>query len=171
MTDKDASKDISFIPVLNGTNFSAWKGRMKIHLRSKDLLDVCEKEPSEDASAAIVNKWNKASYEAVGIITSRINQTVFIEVMDKYTEDNACHLWTKINAQYASTTALNRGRVWVEWEALSYGGDLQSFIQKCRKTLLEVASVNIQIPDNILSYLILGNCAKIRWPGNGQNCR
>lgn len=143
MTDKDSSKDLLFIPVLNGTNFSVWKGRMKIHLCSKDLLDVCEKEPAEDANATTIKKWNKASYEAVGIITSRINQTVFIEVMNSKTEDNACLLCTKINSQYASTTALNRGRVWMEWEALCFKGDLQSFIQKCRKILLDVASINI----------------------------
>lgn len=48
----------------------------------------------------------------------------------------------------------------MEWEALSYDGDLQSFIQRCRKTLLDVASVNIQIPEDILSYSILGKLCK-----------
>lgn len=48
----------------------------------------------------------------------------------------------------------------MEWEALSYNGDLQEFIQRCRKTLLDVASVEIQIPDNILSYSILGKLCK-----------
>lgn len=99
------------MPILDGTNFSEWQMRMEIHLCSKDLMGVCEREPAEDASSVIVNRWTNLSYEAVGVITSQINQTVFISVMNNITKKNSARLWAKINECYASMSALNRGRV------------------------------------------------------------
>ncbi|MBW0553042.1 hypothetical protein O181_092757 [Austropuccinia psidii MF-1] len=112
MSDKNNEpKDNSNIPILNGLNYSEWYRRTRIYLKSKDLLDVCLRQVPDDATPAAINKWNKASCEAVSFISSKINPSVFIEVMDDDTMEDSNLLWERINEQYASKTAINRGRV------------------------------------------------------------
>ncbi|MBW0569380.1 hypothetical protein O181_109095 [Austropuccinia psidii MF-1] len=110
MTEKTLkSKDISNIPMLDGTNFGHWHMCMKIHLRSKDLIDVCKKPVPGDASTTIVNKWSRESYESINLITTRITERVFWEVVNTETIEKANLLWAKIEDQYASKRAVNRG--------------------------------------------------------------
>ncbi|MBW0571606.1 hypothetical protein O181_111321 [Austropuccinia psidii MF-1] len=104
-------KDISSIPILDGTNYGHWQMRMKIYLRSRDLLDVCEKSRINDASTSASNRWSKASFEAINIITTRLTERVFREIINSETIENSHLLWSKISEQYASKRAVNRGRV------------------------------------------------------------
>ncbi|MBW0573862.1 hypothetical protein O181_113577, partial [Austropuccinia psidii MF-1] len=97
---------------------------MKIHLRSKDLIDVCEKPPPDDASTHAVNKWSKASYEAINSITTRLTERVFQEVVNVITIEKANLLWAKIEDQYAPKRAVNRGQVWMDWQRSFYDGKL-----------------------------------------------
>ncbi|MBW0539432.1 hypothetical protein O181_079147 [Austropuccinia psidii MF-1] len=134
MTDKLLeAKDSSNIPVLNGLNY----------------IDA-------DANTAVKNKWAKISSDAISFISSKLDPTVFAEVVDNETIDDVYLLWNKINDQYASKTAINRGRVVMDWVAISYKGNLDDFIIKCQKTMIDMASVNIKIPPDVLSYWILG---------------
>ncbi|MBW0535982.1 hypothetical protein O181_075697, partial [Austropuccinia psidii MF-1] len=132
MAEHNVDRDISSVPILTGTNFSEWYGRITILLRSKDLLDVCEKTLDPEASTAIKNKWKK------------------------YTIKNSNSLWIKINEQYASKRAINRGRVWMDWLKSTYSGNLQEYINNSRKVMLDLESVNIIVPAELLSFTILG---------------
>ncbi|MBW0539862.1 hypothetical protein O181_079577, partial [Austropuccinia psidii MF-1] len=149
-------KDISCIPILDGTNYGHWHMRMKIHLRSKDLIYVCEKPVPGGASTSIVNEWSRASYESINLITTRITERVFREVVNTETIEKANLLWAKIEDQYASKRALNRGRVWMDWERCFYDGNLQSYIDLCRKLIMELEAVSIVVPQELLSYSLLG---------------
>ncbi|MBW0543938.1 hypothetical protein O181_083653 [Austropuccinia psidii MF-1] len=121
MSDKITDlKDNINIPILNGTNYSEWYRRTKIYLRSKDLLDVCLNSMPAEATPAAINKWKKASCNAVSFISSKIDPSVFIEVVDDETMEDAHLLWEKINEQYASKTAINCGRVVMNWVRLVY---------------------------------------------------
>ncbi|MBW0479328.1 hypothetical protein O181_019043 [Austropuccinia psidii MF-1] len=68
----------------------------------------------------------------------------------------------KINDQYASKTAINRGRVIMDWIAIAYKGNLDEFIKSCTKYLLDMGSVNIINLQDILLYMILGKLCKPR---------
>ncbi|MBW0570362.1 hypothetical protein O181_110077 [Austropuccinia psidii MF-1] len=103
-------RDIAIIPILDGTNYGHWSLQMKRQLRSKDLLEVCDKTVPCDANTTITNKWCKASYEEVNLITSRMSELVFQEVVNPETIEKAHLLWTKITERYASKRAVNRGR-------------------------------------------------------------
>ncbi|MBW0471593.1 hypothetical protein O181_011308 [Austropuccinia psidii MF-1] len=107
MAERTSDKDTFNIPVLDNTNYSEWNLRMMFHLRSKDLLDVCEKPLTPGATSTNLNKYTKASHEAINIIASRLSHVVFLEVINQETKDNAYLLWTKINDQYASKRAIN----------------------------------------------------------------
>ncbi|MBW0504171.1 hypothetical protein O181_043886 [Austropuccinia psidii MF-1] len=157
MTNKALKpKDISCISILDGTNYGHWHMRMKIHLRSKDLIDVCEKPIPGDASTSIVIKWSRASYEAINLITTRITERVLQEVVNMKTIEKANLLWAKIEDQYASKRALNRGRVWMDWQRCFYNGNLQNYIDLCRKLIMEHEAVRVVVPPELLSYSLLG---------------
>ncbi|MBW0494928.1 hypothetical protein O181_034643 [Austropuccinia psidii MF-1] len=81
MTNNNVEKDILTIPILDGTNYGEWSVRVTILLRSKELLDVCKKEPQPGVSAAATNRWTKASYNAVNLITACVSHKVLIEVI------------------------------------------------------------------------------------------
>ncbi|MBW0494469.1 hypothetical protein O181_034184 [Austropuccinia psidii MF-1] len=150
------TKDISNIPLLDGTNYGHWHMRLKIHLRSRDLIDVCKKPPPEDVSTTAVNKWSKASYEAINLIISILTERVFREVVNTTTIEKENLLWAKIEHQYTSKRAVNRGRVWMDWQRIFYDGNLQNYIDTCRKLMMELDAVSITVPAELLSYSLLG---------------
>ncbi|MBW0481571.1 hypothetical protein O181_021286 [Austropuccinia psidii MF-1] len=69
--------------------------------------------------------------------------------------EDAHLLWEKINEQYASKTAINCGHVIMNWVSIVYKGNLDKFIKKCQKSLVNIASVSIKISPDVLSYIIL----------------
>ncbi|MBW0471589.1 hypothetical protein O181_011304 [Austropuccinia psidii MF-1] len=149
-------KDISTIPILNGTNYGHWQMHMKIHLRSRDLLEVCKKSIAPDASTSTVNQWTKASFEAINLITARITERVFREIIKSETIEKCRELWSKIADQYASKQVVNRGRVWLDWQQCFYDGNLQNYIDTCQKLMIELDAVSIIVPNELLSYSLLG---------------
>ncbi|MBW0467473.1 hypothetical protein O181_007188 [Austropuccinia psidii MF-1] len=104
----------------------------------------------------IDNKWSKASYEAINLITTRITERVFREVVNTVTIEKANLLWAKIEEQYASKRGVNRGRVWMDWKRSFYNGNLQNYINLCRKPMMELKAVSIVVPPKLLSYSLLG---------------
>ncbi|MBW0478454.1 hypothetical protein O181_018169 [Austropuccinia psidii MF-1] len=65
-------------------------------------------------------------------------------------------LWAKIEDQYASKRAVNRGQVWMDWKRSFYNGNLQNYIDSCRKPMMELEAVSIVVPPDLLSYSLLG---------------
>ncbi|MBW0511207.1 hypothetical protein O181_050922 [Austropuccinia psidii MF-1] len=155
MAERPNKKETSSIPILDGTNYSEWYLRMRFLLRSKDLLDVCKKAIGQDATPSAINQWTKLSFEAITTITSRINRRVFLEVINSETSDKANLLWSKINKQYASKRAMNKG-IKIPSEIVSYivlgklAGDPKL------SQVVELLTLNediIEKPDQILSRL------------------
>ncbi|MBW0465597.1 hypothetical protein O181_005312 [Austropuccinia psidii MF-1] len=129
---------------------------MKIHLRSRDLLNVCKNSQPNDTSTSSINKWKKASFEAINLITIRITKRVLREVVNSETIKNSHLLWMKISEQHASKRAINRGQVWIDWQCCFYNGNLQNYINNCRKLMMELEAVSIVVPNKLLSYSLLG---------------
>ncbi|MBW0533068.1 hypothetical protein O181_072783 [Austropuccinia psidii MF-1] len=129
---------------------------MRFLLSSRDLLDVCENSVGQDASTNAVNRWKRLSFETITLITSRINQQAFLEVIKPETSDKGNLLWSCINEHYASKRNMNKGRVWMNWQKLNCNSNLQSYIDSTRRFLLDLQSISIQLPPEILSYIILG---------------
>ncbi|MBW0466267.1 hypothetical protein O181_005982 [Austropuccinia psidii MF-1] len=125
---------VNSIPILNNSNYGEWVARMTILLRSKDLLDVCEKPIPSDLSTTATNKWNKSSFDAISIISCRVSNRVFIEIVKQFSK-NAHLLWIKLKEQYAS-------------KRQSTGAD--------RTLMMALETVNITIPDECHSFSLLG---------------
>ncbi|MBW0467258.1 hypothetical protein O181_006973 [Austropuccinia psidii MF-1] len=147
-------KDISTIIILDGTNYGNWQMRMKTHLRSRDLLEVFKKSIAPDASTSAVNKWTKASFEAINLITTRINERVFREAMSSETIEDCRELWSKIADQYASKQLVNQGRVWMDWQQCFFNGNLQNYIDTCEKLMMELDAVSIVVPNELIVGIV-----------------
>ncbi|MBW0482733.1 hypothetical protein O181_022448 [Austropuccinia psidii MF-1] len=109
-----------------------------------------------DSTPTVINKWKKTSCNAVSFISSNIDPSVFIEVVDDETMEDAHLLWDKINEQYTSKTLRTCGHVVMNWVAIAYNANLEEFIKKFCHSLVDIALVNIKIPPDVLSYMILG---------------
>ncbi|MBW0514348.1 hypothetical protein O181_054063 [Austropuccinia psidii MF-1] len=68
-----------------------------------------KKPVPSSASMTIANKWSKAGNEAINLITTRITERVFQEVVSAVTIEKDNLLWAKIEEQYTSKRAVNRG--------------------------------------------------------------
>ncbi|MBW0529051.1 hypothetical protein O181_068766 [Austropuccinia psidii MF-1] len=99
---------------------------MKILLRSRDLLDLCGKKIPDDATTSRVNKWAKASYEAIEILTNRVAEKVFCEVVNKEPFPIPTYFGTR------------------------------SFKNDCRKGTMELESIKIKFPSDLLAFSLLG---------------
>ena len=50
----------------------------------------------------------------------------------------------------------------MKWSALTYDGNLQSFIGNMQSALCDIKTVEIVIPPTIISYIILGKLMKVK---------
>ncbi|MBW0545860.1 hypothetical protein O181_085575 [Austropuccinia psidii MF-1] len=150
-----SNSEVNSIPILNSSNYGEWVARITILLRSKDLLDVCEKPIPSDRSTTATNKWSKSSFDEISIITCQVNNQVFIEVVKQFST-NVHLIWKKLKEQYASKKAVNRGRVWMQWIIFAYNGDLQSYIDNSRMLMMALETINITVPNEFHSFSLLG---------------
>ncbi|MBW0487019.1 hypothetical protein O181_026734 [Austropuccinia psidii MF-1] len=118
-----------------------------------------KKAIGQDATPSTINWWTKLSFEAITTITSHINCRVFLEVINSETSAKENLLWSKIDKQYASKRAMKKGCVWMNGQKANYTGNLHQYIEDTQKFLLELESVSIKMPSEILSYIILGKLA------------
>ncbi|MBW0567735.1 hypothetical protein O181_107450 [Austropuccinia psidii MF-1] len=160
MTDLNNRKEENYIPLPERTNYSEWYHCMYFLLSSKELLDVCKTSIGQDATPVSRHRWNKLSFEAINLITYRINQQVFLEVVRPETSDKADLLWTSIKKHYASKRNMNKGRVWMNWQKLNYTGHLQLYIDNTQKFLLDLRSISIELPLEVLLYIIIAKLGK-----------
>ncbi|MBW0470894.1 hypothetical protein O181_010609 [Austropuccinia psidii MF-1] len=105
------------------------------------------------------NRWNKANFDAATLITSKVNRQVLNTIVNADISDKASSTWNKINELYYSKQAMNKGRVWLNWQKSNYTGNLQQYINRTRKFHMHPGLVSIKVPPEILSYIILGKLA------------
>ncbi|MBW0492552.1 hypothetical protein O181_032267 [Austropuccinia psidii MF-1] len=54
---------------------------------------------------------------------------------------------------------MNKGCVWMNWQKANYSGNLHKYIEETQKLILELDSVSVKMPSEILLYIILGKLA------------
>ncbi|MBW0512781.1 hypothetical protein O181_052496 [Austropuccinia psidii MF-1] len=133
---------------------------MNIELRARRLYSVCTNQTPSDSTPESLEKWNLANDEAVSLISNNIDHNVFISVVDSHTVCSAHSLWSKIHSKFAPQTFINKGRIWLRWECLKFNGNIEDYIEKCQTLLLDISSIGIVIPNEILAYSILGKITR-----------
>ncbi|MBW0460659.1 hypothetical protein O181_000374 [Austropuccinia psidii MF-1] len=148
------------IPILDGSNYTLWHIKVNIELRARRLYSVCTNQAPDDSTPESLEKWNLANDEAVSLISNKLDHNVFISVVDSHTVCSANSLWSKIHSKFAPQTFINKGRIWLRWECLKFNGNIEEYIEKCQTLLLDISSIGIVIPNEILAYSILGKITR-----------
>ncbi|MBW0540245.1 hypothetical protein O181_079960 [Austropuccinia psidii MF-1] len=143
------------IPILDSTNYGEWNVCITILLWSRELLEVCRKDSPFDATATARNTWNKASLDSISLISSLVSHRVFIEVVKHYSK-NSHLLWIKLEEQYTSKRAINRGRVGMQWLKSTYNRNLQEYIDNSQRLMMALKTVNIHVPAKLYTFALLG---------------
>ena len=77
MTDRtETTFKTDYLPVLDGTNYTNWSGRIKVHLCGKGLWDVCMAGLTGPATSEEQLKYVKENNEAIAIIIPWLNARV-----------------------------------------------------------------------------------------------
>ncbi|MBW0537045.1 hypothetical protein O181_076760 [Austropuccinia psidii MF-1] len=139
---------------------------MNIELWEQRLYSVCTSQAPKNSSPKTLENWNLANDEAVALISNKLHHNVFMSIVDSQTVCIANSLWTKIHSKLAPHTFVNKGRVWLQWECLTFNGNIEEYIEKCQTLLLDISSFGIVIPNEILVSSILG---KISWDCKNYN--
>ena len=158
--DKIIHRELNNIPILDGSNYTLWHIKMNIELCAWCLYSVCTNQAPDDSTPESLEKWNLASDEAVSLISNKLDHNVFISVVDSHTVCSANSLWSKIHSKFAPQTFINKGRIWLRWECLKFNGNIEEYIEKCQTLLLDISSIGIVIPNEILAYSILGKITR-----------
>ncbi|MBW0482878.1 hypothetical protein O181_022593 [Austropuccinia psidii MF-1] len=148
-------RDSNQIPILDGSNYTLWHINMNIELCARRLYLVCTSQTPET-----LEKWNMANNKAVSLISNKLDHSVFIRVVDSDTICSAYSLWSKIHSKFAPQTFINKGRIWLQWECLKFHGNIEEYIEKCQNLLLDISSIGIVIPNEILAHSILGKITR-----------
>ncbi|MBW0477125.1 hypothetical protein O181_016840 [Austropuccinia psidii MF-1] len=132
----------------------------KVIHRDSNNIPILDGQAPKNSSPETLEKWNLANDEAVALISNKLHHNVFISIVDSQTVCSANSLWTKIHSKFAPQTFVNKGRVWLQWECLKFNGNIEEYIEKCQTLLLEISSIGIVIPNEILAYSILGKISR-----------
>ncbi|MBW0535057.1 hypothetical protein O181_074772 [Austropuccinia psidii MF-1] len=158
--DKVIHRDSNNIPILHGSNYTLWHIKMNIELRARRLYSVCTSQAPENSTPETLERWNMANDEAVSLISNKIDHNVFISIVDSVTVCSAYSLWSKIHSKFAPQTFINKGGIWLQWECLKFNGNIEEYIEKCQTLLLNISSIGIVIPNEIIAYSILGKITR-----------
>ncbi|MBW0521135.1 hypothetical protein O181_060850 [Austropuccinia psidii MF-1] len=102
MINRINDPDDSGIPLFEQDNYGQWHHPMRFLLQSKKLLYLCKKRIALDASTTATNRWNESNFDAVTLITSKVNCQVFKTIVNADISDKASAMLNKINDLYAS---------------------------------------------------------------------
>ncbi|KNZ59549.1 uncharacterized protein VP01_1703g3 [Puccinia sorghi] len=139
---------IEAISLLNLDNYSLWKNRVENMLNLQNLYDNLTKEEgtltrSQDVQLRM-------------ILTSKLDLSIHANVIDHTNEKDARAIWKSISNYFASSQSSNWARVFKELLRLRFNtGDIPGFITSIKTILARFHKVGIDIPEDIVTYMIL----------------
>ncbi|MBW0537624.1 hypothetical protein O181_077339 [Austropuccinia psidii MF-1] len=157
MNVNDQNHDIrKVIPILTDENYSEWKLRMIICLKQRRLYQYCIPGDGVTRTPTLEAKIVDANVEACGLITNFLDSRTFAAlVTSEEITQNSYLLWNKVNERFASSTFNSKARIWSKFQKLTYDNNLKDFITNTQKCLSDIASVGINVEEEILAFSIL----------------
>lgn len=147
------------VPVLTDENYSIWKEKMTILLELKGV-----KEALEDETKTLKTTDDM---EIRVILLSQIDSITHNNVVNPTNITSAKLLWQTIKERFSSSQTANRARIFNEFLYLQFKTDLINlFITETKISMKKMIDVGIDLPDDILAYLIL-----FKFPSTLQSLR
>ncbi|KNZ55464.1 hypothetical protein VP01_2670g5 [Puccinia sorghi] len=139
---------IEAIPLLTMDNFTLWRNRVE------NLLDLQElRKPLTDPKG-VLKAFQDVQLRTV--LTSKLNPSIHNNVINHQNKKDSRLIWASIMEFFASSQPSNRARVFKELLRLKFNiNDITGFITNVKTTLARFHEIGIDLPDDILTYLIL----------------
>lgn len=147
---------IEAIPLLTQDNFSIWQNQV-INMMDlqEDLYSKLMKE-KQDAKGNPIGLSQSKNVRICTIITSKLNITVQANIITPDNEKDAHQIWADINEYFASNHASNQARVFKEFLRTPFTySNIPGFITDTKTAMSRLHEVGIDLPTNIIAYLIL----------------
>lgn len=136
------------VPILTDENYSIWKDKMTILLELKGV-----KEALEDNTK---NVGSTDDMEICVILLSQIDSITHNNVVNPSNISSAKLLWLNIKEQFTSSQTANQAWIFNKFLYQQFKPDaINSFITDTKISMKKMLDVGIDLPNDILSYLIL----------------
>ncbi|KNZ49413.1 hypothetical protein VP01_5024g1, partial [Puccinia sorghi] len=135
------------IPQLTEENYSIWKDKMSALLKLRGALINLENNLPFDADMEA---------ELILLIISKMDSVTHNNVVTADNRDSPGKLWMAIKEKFASSQASNRARVFKEFLYTKFKEDeVEGFITDTKVSIKKLVDVGIDLPQDIIAYLIL----------------
>ncbi|KAH9443964.1 hypothetical protein Pst134EB_033136 [Puccinia striiformis f. sp. tritici] len=138
-------------PQLSEENYSIWKDKMTALLELRGVLNTLEaNEPDSTPLEAEINAELKL------LFISKIDSATHSNIVTTDNRSSAKALWKAIKDRFASDESSNRARVFNEFLYVKFKEDsIESFVTDIKVAIKKLVDVGIELPQDILAYLIL----------------
>ncbi|KNZ55415.1 hypothetical protein VP01_2688g1 [Puccinia sorghi] len=144
------------IPQLTEENYSIWKDKMASLLKLRGVLTKLE-----STTLALDEDLNA---ELTFLLISKLDSVTHSNIVTADNRDSAKELWKAIKDRFASSQASNRARIFNEFLYIKFREDaVEAFITDIKISIKKLVDVGIELPQDILAYLIL-----FKFPDNLQ---
>ncbi|KNZ49426.1 hypothetical protein VP01_5016g2, partial [Puccinia sorghi] len=135
-------------PQLTEENYSVWKDKMLGLLELRDVLDALE--------SPITQLSKDENAELKLLLISKMDSVTHNNVINSDNRNSAKEMWRLIKERFASSQSSNRARIFNDFLYLTFKEDaIKSFITDVRISIKKMVDVGINLPQDILAYLVL----------------
>lgn len=139
---------IESTPLLTANNYSMWRKKFKKLFK----LQVIFKIMNGDDSTCLNEDTNQ---EFVAHILAKLNANSYNNIIDNCNEDDAKVIWISTQEHFASSQSANRALFVNCFLHLLMGSNIDTFIKTIKIYLKNMTKVGIELPSDIIAYLVL----------------
>ncbi|KNZ55885.1 hypothetical protein VP01_2554g2 [Puccinia sorghi] len=139
---------LEMTPQLTDENYPIWKDKMEALLQLRGVL-IKLNTPHLPLS-------NDENDELKLLLIAKMDSITHNNVVTPDNSNSAKRLWLAIKERFASTQASNRARIFNDFLYLTFKEDaVEAFITSVRVAIKKLVDVGIDLPKDVLAYLIL----------------
>lgn len=139
---------IEAIPLLTNDNYTLWKNR------AKNMLDMQELWVPLTSPTGVLSSTEDVQLRT--ILTSKLESSIHANFITHDNEKSAQKIWKSISEYFTSSQASNRAGVFNAVLHIQFNpNDVQHFITQVKTSISCLHEVSIDLPKDIIAYLIL----------------
>lgn len=135
-------------PLFSDTNYSIWRKKMERLFKMRGILHL--------VNSPNPYKEIPDNNEMAGYLMSKLDPATHTNIITIENEGSTKLIWQAAKDHFASNEAANRARMFFNFLYLAFdSNDIDGFVTNVKLHLGKLDKVGIELPGDILSYLIL----------------
>lgn len=139
---------IESTPLLTANNYSMWRKKFEKLFKLHGIFDIM----NSTSSTCLDEETNQ---EFVAHILAKLDTNSYNNIIDDTNEDDAKLIWISTQEHFASSQSANRVRFFNGFLHLSMENNIKAFVTTVKIYLKKMTEVGIELPSNIIAYLVL----------------